>query len=167
MTESWQNILFYFLSFVFLGPHPWNIEVPRLGDLIKDTTPAYTTATAMPDSSVSATYTAAQILNPLSEARDRTRNLMVPSQIHFHCTTTGTPEGYFKRLNLITILHIVMFYWWVSDVCMNNKGKTFMVHKLLCIYFIKFSCLHFRKITNYIIIVKYFYIICVLLKIII
>ena len=32
-----------------------------------------------------------RILNPLSEARDRTRNLMVPSQIRFCCATTGTP----------------------------------------------------------------------------
>ena len=31
-----------------------------------------------------------QILNPLSEARDRTCNLMVSSQIRFHCTTAGT-----------------------------------------------------------------------------
>ena len=31
-----------------------------------------------------------QILNPLSEARDRTRNLMVPSWIRFRCATTGT-----------------------------------------------------------------------------
>ena len=31
-----------------------------------------------------------QILNPLSEARYRTRNLMVPSQIRFCCTTMGT-----------------------------------------------------------------------------
>ena len=31
------------------------------------------------------------ILRPLSEARDRTRNLMVPRRIHFHCTATGTP----------------------------------------------------------------------------
>ena len=31
-----------------------------------------------------------QILNPLSEARNRTRNLIVPSQIHFHCAMTGT-----------------------------------------------------------------------------
>ena len=23
--------LFIFLSFVFLGPHPWHVEVPRLG----------------------------------------------------------------------------------------------------------------------------------------
>ena len=30
------------------------------------------------------------ILNPLSEARDGTHNLMVSSQIHFHCATTRT-----------------------------------------------------------------------------
>jgi len=33
-----------------------------------------------------------QSLNPLSKARNRTCNLMVPSQIHFHCTTMGTPS---------------------------------------------------------------------------
>ena len=32
-----------------------------------------------------------QILNPLNEGRDQTRNLKVPTQIHFHCATTGTP----------------------------------------------------------------------------
>uniref|UniRef100_A0A8D0T782 Uncharacterized protein n=2 Tax=Sus scrofa TaxID=9823 RepID=A0A8D0T782_PIG len=32
-----------------------------------------------------------RILNPLSKARDRTRNLMVPSWICSHCTTVGTP----------------------------------------------------------------------------
>ena len=32
-----------------------------------------------------------QILNPLSKARDQTRNLTVPSQVRFCCTTTGTP----------------------------------------------------------------------------
>ena len=32
------------------------------------------------------------LLNPLSKARDRTRNLMVPSQIHFYGATTGTPS---------------------------------------------------------------------------
>ena len=31
-----------------------------------------------------------RILNPLSEARDRTHNLMVPSRIHSRCATTGT-----------------------------------------------------------------------------
>ena len=32
-----------------------------------------------------------QILNPLREARDWTRNVMVPRQILFLCDTTGTP----------------------------------------------------------------------------
>ena len=32
-----------------------------------------------------------RILNPLSEARDQTCNLMVPSRIHFRCAITGTP----------------------------------------------------------------------------
>ena len=32
-----------------------------------------------------------RILNPLSEARDRTCNLMVPSRIPFHCAMKGTP----------------------------------------------------------------------------
>ena len=32
-----------------------------------------------------------RILNPLSEARDRTCNLIVPRWIHFRCATTGTP----------------------------------------------------------------------------
>ena len=33
------------------------------------------------------------ILHPLSEARDRTHNLMVPSRIRFHCATMGTPQS--------------------------------------------------------------------------
>ena len=32
-----------------------------------------------------------RILNPLSEAMDRTRNLMVPSWIRFRCARMGTP----------------------------------------------------------------------------
>ena len=31
-----------------------------------------------------------RILDPLSEAKDRTRNRRVPSRIGFHCTTTGS-----------------------------------------------------------------------------
>ena len=37
--------------------------------------------------------TALLVLNPLSKARDRTRNPMVPSRIRFHCATMGTPKG--------------------------------------------------------------------------
>ena len=33
-----------------------------------------------------------QILIPLSEARDRTCNLMVPTQVHLYSAMTGTPK---------------------------------------------------------------------------
>ena len=39
-----------------------------------------------------------RILNPLSEAKDLGLNLMLPSQIHFHCTTMGTPDISFLSL---------------------------------------------------------------------
>ena len=38
-----------------------------------------------------------QILNPLIEARDRTRNLMVSSRIHFHCAMAGTSQLAFLK----------------------------------------------------------------------
>ena len=44
-----------------------------------------------------ATATARQILNPLNEARDRTRNLTVPGRIPFRCTMMGTPVTDFEN----------------------------------------------------------------------
>ena len=86
-------------SFVFLGPYLWLMKVPRLGVESELQLPAYTTGTAMPDPShiynLHHSSRQRQILNPLSEARDRTCNLMVPSQIRFCCTMTGTPPPSF------------------------------------------------------------------------
>ena len=63
--------------------------------------PAYTTATAARDPSRTCDlhHSSRQcwVLNPLSEARDRTCNLMVSSWIHFHCVTTGTPHPEFFK----------------------------------------------------------------------
>ena len=81
--------VFLFVCFVlflsFLGPHLWRKEVPKLG-VESDLFPlACTTATAMPDPShiYSLHHSSQQhwILNPLSEARDGTRNLMDPSWV--------------------------------------------------------------------------------------
>ena len=44
------------------------------------------------------------LLNPLSKARDRTHNLMVPSQIRFRCTMTGTPTLVFFNGQAFTSL---------------------------------------------------------------
>ena len=72
------------------------MEIPRLGVKLELQLPAYATATAM--SGLSHTCNLhhssrqCQIPDPLSEARDQTCILMDASQVHFHCTTMGTPK---------------------------------------------------------------------------
>ena len=56
-----------------------------------------------------------RIINPLSKARDQTRNLMVPSWIHFHCPTTGTP--------LFSILSIVILGSLEKHLTQNRFSK--------------------------------------------
>ena len=88
------SFLFSYVAF-FLGPHLWHMEVPKLGVKLELQLPAYTTTATQYLSHVCDLHNSSQqcqILNPLSEARDWTHNLMVPSQICFHCTTKGTPE---------------------------------------------------------------------------
>ena len=77
------------------------MEVPRLGVQLELFPPAYIRATAMPDPSCVCNphHSSRQlwIRNPLSKARDQTRNLMVPSWTPLCCTMTGTPRRkYFK-----------------------------------------------------------------------
>ena len=78
---------FAFIFFVFLRLYPRHMEVPRPGVEWELHLPAYATATAMPDlSHVCELHHSPRqhwILNPLSEARDQTCNLIVPSQIRF------------------------------------------------------------------------------------
>ena len=51
---------FYFiLLYCFLGPHPWHIEVPRLGVKTELQLLTYATATATQDPSCVLTYTTA------------------------------------------------------------------------------------------------------------
>ena len=45
-----------------------------------------------------------RILNLLSEARDPTRNLMVPSQTRFCCATTGTPKPLFLAFFVVVVI---------------------------------------------------------------
>ena len=91
------------------------MEVPRLRVESELQLPAYTTAIATPDlRRICDLYHSSQqcqILNPLSEARDQTHNLMVPSWIRFCCTTMGTPDfilnqrqSPYRNLNVFAIL---------------------------------------------------------------
>jgi len=87
---------FFLLAFVFLGPHSRHMEIPRLGVLPELQLLTYATATAMPDLSricnLHHSSQQRQILNPLSKARDQTRNLMVPSRIRFCHAMAGAPN---------------------------------------------------------------------------
>ena len=71
--------------FFFLGPHLWHMEFPRLGVKSELQLQDYIIYRATQDSSrVCNLHHSSQqcrILNPLSEARDQTHNLMVPSRI--------------------------------------------------------------------------------------
>ena len=77
-----------FFFFFFLGPQLWHMDVPRLGVLLELQLPAYTRATEMPDPNrvceLCHSSQQHQILNPLSNARNRTRVLMDTSQVRYH-----------------------------------------------------------------------------------
>ena len=98
--------------FFFLGPRVRLMEVPRLGVKSELPLPTHTTATATWDRShvCDLHHSSKQhwILNPLSEARDWSHNLMVPSQIRFCCPTTGTPVFSFFN-SLISALIFISF----------------------------------------------------------
>ena len=79
----------------FLGPHPQHMKVLRLG-VKSELHLCYTTAKAMLDLSRvrNLHHSSCQhwILNPLSEAKNQTCNLMVPSWVHFHYAMRETPS---------------------------------------------------------------------------
>ena len=78
------------------------MEVPRVGVESEMQLPAYATATALPALScvcdLHHSSWQCQILNPLSVARDRSHNLMVPSQIRFCCAMMRTHTEFFSLI---------------------------------------------------------------------
>ena len=87
--------IFFFLSGLCL----WHMKVPGLGVKRELQLPGYTIAIAAQDPChiCNLHHSARQhgILNPLSEAREQTYNLMDTSQVGFHYATKGTPEVHF------------------------------------------------------------------------
>ena len=114
-------VLFFFLSFLpFLGLHLWHMKVPRPGVESEPQLPVFATVTTMQDLShvcnLHHSSWQQQILNPLSEARDQTCNLMVPSQIRFCCTMTGTPPLFFLIPVLFVFFVFLGLHLWHMEV---------------------------------------------------
>ena len=80
VLKNWGSILIYLLF--FLEPHLWHMDVPRLAFESELQLLACATATATPDPSricnLCHSLQQGQILNPLSEARNRTCILKEP-----------------------------------------------------------------------------------------
>ena len=78
LSISIKDILNFFFSFFgFLGPHPWHMEVPRLGVKLELQLPACATTTAMLDPQPTE-------LRPGMEPESS-------SILYFHCIIMGTP----------------------------------------------------------------------------
>ena len=81
---------------------------------------------------------ACQILNPLREARDRTGNLVVPSQIRFHCAKMGTPihfqfnpqERTVARQPTCAILVFNLSTWYPQTCCGTRILSVLHAHHL-------------------------------------
>ena len=125
--------LFFFLFF-FLGPHPQHVGVPGLGVESELQLPAYATATAMQDPSqvCDLHHSSRQLwtLNLLSEARDRTCNLMITSQIHFHCTTWELQE---------VPSYVLSFSWHILNcydtfICLCTKSIILLLLDVIITY---------------------------------
>jgi len=112
-SHSLLLLLLFFFFLVSLGLHLHHMEVPRLGVESELQLPAYTTATAMPDTSqVCNLHHSSQqhwILNPVNEARGWSHILMDTSQVHDCWVTTGTP--------LLEILFPFPFPHGISSQC--------------------------------------------------
>ena len=93
-----------FIYFLLFGAPPAAYGGSQAGVQSELHLPAYITATAPRDPShicnLHHSSQQRQIFNPLSEARDRTHNLIVPSRVRFLCAVTGTPKAILNVVNL-------------------------------------------------------------------
>ena len=128
------------------------MEVPRLGVKYELQLPAYTIATEMPDPScicdLHHSSWQCQILNPLSEARDQTQNLMDTSQVRNPLSYNGNSciifsGSTYKWYHMIFVFLWLHLVWQSLDPSMLLQMALFhsflwlinsLLYIVLCIY---------------------------------
>ena len=123
--------LFIYLFFCFLGPHLWHLKFPKLVVESELQLPAYTTATAMPDSSCiwNLHHSSVQcwILNPQRPGMEPATSWFLVGFVN-HCTMTGTPIRYGLFTNSIdcntslwfVCLYIYLFIHSFGELCLSE-----------------------------------------------
>ena len=95
---------------------------------------ATTTATATQDPSHICNHQSSQqcwVSYPLRKARNLTHILMDTSQIHFCCTTMGTPWSLqFKFSFQLLFLHIFFFFFWQWLSPLNSLSPCLLISKI-------------------------------------
>ena len=90
-----------------------------------------------------------QILDPLRVkdplTRDQTGNLIVPSQIHFHCMTTGTPSSLGFKFSWSISLTRILFHWFC--ISMPNKCPFYDKISMSLINLLSKSCSYIKSIS--------------------
>ena len=125
---------FFFLSLFFLlfRAAPAGYGGSQARGQIGATATAQATATVMPDLSLVCNLYRSSwqrwILNPLSEAKHRTHNLMVASWICFCCTTTGT-------LSLFLFKHFCA--WFVLKLLQSIRESHCPLVLAIVIFYVK------------------------------
>ena len=97
----------FYIILLFLKAIPQHMEVPRLGVELELQLPACTTATATLDLShlcnLHLGSWQCQMTYTPSEAKDQTHIPADISQVHFHCTTTGTPRKAILKIKCMSV----------------------------------------------------------------
>ena len=124
-----SSVILFLLFFGGGELHLWPMKVPGPGVESELQLLAYTTTTATQDlSHVCDLYHSSQqcwIPHPLSKARDQTSILKNTSQIHFHCTTTGTPSSVIFIISFLLLsLGLVCISYWMCT--MGFSGFNFL-----------------------------------------
>ena len=123
--------------FFFSGLHPQHMEVPRLGVELELWPLAFATATQNPSHICDLFHSSRQhrILNPPSEARDRTHILMDASQVCYCWATMGTPV-FFGEMSIYVFCPFFSWVVWaflcwvVPVICVFQELSPCLLHHL-------------------------------------